>query len=79
MADAAAGLRQTVAGRRVLTYSPYPYRPDDGREDPDDPGERATRGGHSSPAAHLRSACRGQGLSRAPARGHHNIGFRRVG
>ena len=58
-------------------YRPYPYRADDGREDLDDPGERATRGGgHDSPAQALRSAHRGRGLSRAPAAGHHNIGFR---
>ncbi len=58
-------------------YRPYPYRADDGREDPDAAGERATRGGgHGSPPSHLRATYRGAGLSRAPTAGHHNIGFR---
>jgi iron(II)-dependent oxidoreductase len=58
-------------------YLPYPYRADDGREDPDAPGERVTRGGgHDSPADHLRASYRGRGLSRGPTAGHHNIGFR---
>ena len=58
-------------------YRPYPYRANDGREDPDGPGERVTRGGgHDSPAAHLRGSYRGRGLSRGPGAGHHNIGFR---
>jgi iron(II)-dependent oxidoreductase len=58
-------------------YWPYPYRADDGREDPDALGERGARGGgHDSPAAHLRGAYRGRGLSRGPTAGHHNIGFR---
>jgi iron(II)-dependent oxidoreductase len=56
---------------------PYPYRADDGREDPGAEGERVTRGGaHNSPAEHLRVSWRGRGVSRAPAAGHHNIGFR---
>lgn len=58
-------------------YRPYPYRAEDGREEPDDPGERVTRGGgHDSPAQQLRAAHRGFGLSRGPRAGHHNIGFR---
>lgn len=61
----------------ISLYRPYPYRADDGREDPGDRGERVTRGGgHDSPAAHLRSTYRGRGLSRGPQAGHHNIGFR---
>ena len=58
-------------------YRPYPYRDDDGREDPAPGPVRATRGGgHDSPAKELRSSERGRNLSRAPAAGHHNIGFR---
>lgn len=60
-------------------YRPYPYSPDDGREslDPNASGERVTRGGaHDSPAEKLRAAWRGDGVSRNPRAGHHNIGFR---
>jgi formylglycine-generating enzyme required for sulfatase activity len=58
-------------------YRPYPYRPDDGREDPASRAERVTRGGgQDSPADHLRTTYRGRGLSRGPTAGHHNIGFR---
>ena len=58
-------------------YRPYPYRADDGREDPTPGPVRATRGGgHDSPAFELRTTERGRNLSRNPAAGHHNIGFR---
>ena len=58
-------------------YRPYPYRSDDGREDRTPGAVRATRGGgHSSQAEQLRTTERGRTLSRAPAAGHHNIGFR---
>ena len=58
-------------------YRPYPYRPDDGREDQNSPGERVTRGGaHDSIAAHIRATWRGAIVSRNPKSGHHNIGFR---
>ena len=58
-------------------YRPYPYRVDDGREDADATGERVTRGGaHDSEANDLRAAWRGDGVSRGPRAGHHNIGFR---
>ena len=60
-------------------YRPYPWRADDGRETPDPaaPGERVTRGGaHDNPAIKLQSAWRGDGVSRNPRAGHHNIGFR---
>jgi iron(II)-dependent oxidoreductase len=58
-------------------YRPYPYRAGDGREDPASLGPRATRGGaHDWPAEGITSTHRGRDLSRAPASGHHNIGFR---
>ncbi len=60
-------------------YRPYPYRQEDGRETPDPgaAGERVTRGGaHDSPSEELRAAWRGDGVSRNPRAGHHNIGFR---
>ncbi len=59
---------------------PYPYRAEDGREDPDAPGERVTRGGdyrYDTSAATLTATHR-DGFSNAPARGHRHIGFRCV-
>lgn len=57
---------------------PYPYRADDGREDPRAPGERVARGGdatfNSSPER-LASWSRTT-TSRSPVDGHHHIGFR---
>ncbi|HEX6003892.1 MAG TPA: SUMF1/EgtB/PvdO family nonheme iron enzyme, partial [Burkholderiales bacterium] len=58
-------------------YRAYPYRPDDGREAPAAGPVRATRGGaHDSRAAEITTTQRGRNLSRNPASGHHNIGFR---
>jgi iron(II)-dependent oxidoreductase len=58
-------------------YRPYPYRSDDGREDPKPGAVRSTRGGgHDSPASEITTTQRGRNLSRNPASGHHNIGFR---
>lgn len=58
-------------------YRPYPYRADDGREDPGAGPVRATRGGgHDSPPQEITATQRGRALSRNPAAGHHNIGFR---
>ena len=58
-------------------YRPYPYRAGDGREDARSPEIRATRGGaHDWPAEGITATHRGGGLSRSPAAGHHNIGFR---
>ena len=60
-------------------YRPYPYRADDGREDPKPGPVRGTRGGgHDSSAAEITTTQRGRTLSRNPASGHHNIGFRCV-
>jgi formylglycine-generating enzyme required for sulfatase activity len=58
-------------------YRPYPYRADDGREDPTPGPVRGTRGGgHGSAAGDLTTTHRGRHVSRNPASGHHNIGFR---
>ncbi|OGA11284.1 MAG: hypothetical protein A2W68_03385 [Betaproteobacteria bacterium RIFCSPLOWO2_02_64_14] len=58
-------------------YLPYPYRADDGREDPAAGPVRATRGGgHDSPPEEITTTQRGRNLSRNPRSGHHNIGFR---
>jgi formylglycine-generating enzyme required for sulfatase activity len=57
---------------------PYPYRPDDGREDPSLPGERVVRGGDyvfNSGAERLTTWNRTI-WSRNPAAGHRHIGFR---
>lgn len=59
---------------------PFPYDPRDGREAPDDPGERVTRGGDYvfDTAAETLSATHRDGFSKAPDRGHRHIGFRCV-
>ena len=58
-------------------YRPYPYRAEDGREDPKPGPVRSTRGGgHDSPAGEITTTQRGRNLSRNPASGHHNIGVR---
>lgn len=58
-------------------YRAYPYRADDGREDLSPGPVRGTRGGgQDSSAAEITTTQRGRSLSRNPAAGHHNIGFR---
>ena len=58
-------------------YRPYPYDAKDGREDLTAGPVRGTRGGgHDSPADEITATQRGRNLSRNPASGHHNIGFR---
>ncbi len=58
-------------------YRPYPYRANDGREELTSGPVRGTRGGgHDSPAEEITTTQRGRNLSRNPAAGHHNIGFR---
>jgi len=71
-------LAGNVAEWTSTLYRPYPYRADDGREDPAADGERVTRGGDhvfdASPER-IRAAFRA-GFSRAPLVGHRHIGFR---
>jgi iron(II)-dependent oxidoreductase len=56
---------------------PYPYRADDGREDPDRVADRVTRGGAADTGPEtLRATWRGASVSRRATAGHHNIGFR---
>lgn len=56
---------------------PYPYRADDGREDPDKLADRVTRGGAADTGPDtLRATWRGANVSRGARAGHHNIGFR---
>ncbi len=56
---------------------PYPYRADDGREDPDKLADRVTRGGAADTGPDtLRATWRGATVSRNARAGHHNIGFR---
>jgi len=58
-------------------YLPYPYKASDGREELKPGPVRGTRGGgHDSPPRELTTTQRGKDLSRTPASGHHNIGFR---
>jgi formylglycine-generating enzyme required for sulfatase activity len=58
---------------------PYPYRADDGREQPDILADRVVRGGAADTGPEtLRSSWRGASVSRAARAGHHNIGFRCV-
>lgn len=73
-------LAGNVAEWTSTLYRPYPYRQDDGRENPDSSGERVTRGGDhvfDSTPQKLRSAFRA-GFSRAITAGHRHIGFRCV-
>jgi iron(II)-dependent oxidoreductase len=71
--DAAGNVWQWVSS----VYRPYPWRADDGREDPRGDPVRGTRGGgHDSPPDAITTTQRGRTLSRAPNAGHHNIGFR---
>lgn len=71
-------LAGNVAEWTSSLFWPYPYRPDDGREDPNVDGERSTRGGdhvYDTSPEQLTTFYR-RGFSRAPGRGHRHIGFR---
>jgi iron(II)-dependent oxidoreductase len=58
-------------------YRPYPYRRDDGREQPDRTAPRVVRGAsHDDPAAELSVTRRRYYEHRGAARGHHFVGFR---
>jgi iron(II)-dependent oxidoreductase len=59
-------------------FKPYPYDAEDGREDPNAPGERVTRGGDHvfDVAPDQLTATFRDGFSRNPGRGHRHIGFR---
>lgn len=72
--DLAGGLQEWTSS----LYRPYPYRADDGREDPHAPGERVTRGGDYvfDVRPERLTAWYRTGFSREPGRGHRHIGFR---
>lgn len=73
-------LAGNVAEWTSTLYRPYPYCRDDGREAPDTPGERVTRGGDhvfDTAPEKLRATFRA-GFSRNVTSGHRHIGFRCV-
>ena len=75
--DGVIGLAGNTHEWTSSLYRDYPYRANDGRENPEATGDRVTRGGaHDSAARDLRAAWRGDGVSRGPRAGHHNVGFR---
>jgi len=75
--DGVIGLAGNTHEWTSSLYRRYPYRAGDGREDQEAFGDRVTRGSaHDSDANDLRAAWRGNGVSRSPGAGHHNIGFR---
>jgi formylglycine-generating enzyme required for sulfatase activity len=73
--DLAANVHEWTAS----IMRPYPYRPDDGREEPDALADRVVRGGAADTGPDtLRASWRGASVSRNARAGHHNIGFRCV-
>lgn len=71
-------LAGSLAEWTASLYRPYPYDPDDGRNDPTAAGERTTRGGDyvfDTAPDQLTGYFR-DGFSRAPQDGHRHIGFR---
>lgn len=78
--DGIQDLAGNVAEWTSTLYRPYPFHPEDSREQPNDTGERVTRGGDhvfDSEPDQLTTYFRA-GFSRAPDRGHRHIGFRCV-
>ena len=59
-------------------FKSYPYDAKDGRENPNAPGERITRGGDHvfDVAPYQLTGTFRDGFSRNPRRGHRHIGFR---
>jgi formylglycine-generating enzyme required for sulfatase activity len=77
--DGVEDMAGNVAQWTSTRYAPYPYRADDGREDPAEPGERVIRGGGaSSPAELLRSTYREIGRFQMPPAGRAPVTFRCV-
>lgn len=76
--DGIRDLAGNVAEWTSTLYRPYPYNPADGREQPDNSGERVTRGGDHvfDSAPNELTAYYRTGFSREPDRGHRHIGFR---
>ncbi len=71
------GLAGNVHEWTTSESDPYPYKPNDGREEVNYFADRVTRGGaHDSPVDELIATWRGATVSRNPNGGHHSIGFR---
>jgi iron(II)-dependent oxidoreductase len=71
--DLLGNLREWTASE----LGPYPYRADDGREQPRADAIRVVRGAsHDDPATSLRLTIRRSYGPRGLARGHHHVGFR---
>jgi iron(II)-dependent oxidoreductase len=75
--DGILDMAGNVAQWTSTRYAPYPYRADDGRENPDSGIVRVARGGGESATADLlRSSYRSAGLAQLPASKRPPITFR---